>query len=55
LRALRGVTEASARALLRRFGQFADQFADCFNRPAQRAAASQYLDAIFNDSERKSM
>jgi len=49
------VTESSARTLLRRFGQFADQFADCFNRPAQRAAASQYLDAIFNDSERKSM
>ena len=49
------MTESSARALLRRFGQFADQFADCFNRPAQRAAASQYLDAIFNDSERKSM
>ena len=47
--------ESSARALLRRFGQFADQFADCFNRPAQRAAASQYLDALFNDSERKSM
>jgi len=25
---LRGVTESSARALLRRFGQFADQFGD---------------------------
>jgi SRSO17 transposase len=49
------VTEASARALLRRFGQFADQFASCFNRRAQRAAASQYLDALFTDSERKSM
>jgi SRSO17 transposase len=49
------VTEQSARALLRRFGQFADQFATCFTRHAQRAAASQYLDALFNDSERKSM
>jgi SRSO17 transposase len=49
------VTEASARALLRRFGQFADRFADCFRRTAQRDAASHYLDALFNDSERKSM
>jgi SRSO17 transposase len=49
------VSEQSARALLRRFGQFADRFADCFHRPAQRDAASQYLDALFNDSERKSM
>jgi SRSO17 transposase len=49
------VTEPPARALLRRFGQFADQFADCFTRRAQRAAATQYLDALFNDSERKSM
>jgi SRSO17 transposase len=49
------VTEGSARALLRRFGQFADRFADCFSRRAQRDAASQYLDALFNDSERKSM
>jgi SRSO17 transposase len=49
------VTEPSARALLRRFGQFADRFADCFSRTAQRAAATQYLDALFNDSERKSM
>jgi SRSO17 transposase len=49
------VTESSARALLRRFGQFADQFASCFTRQAQRAAASQYLDALFTDSERKSM
>jgi len=49
------VTERSARALLRRFGQFADGFADCFRRDAQRDAASQYLDALFNDSERKSM
>jgi SRSO17 transposase len=49
------VTEQSARALLRRFGQFADQFATCFTRAAQREAATQYLDALFNDSERKSM
>jgi SRSO17 transposase len=49
------VTEQSARALLRRFGQFADQFAGCFTRTAQRTAATQYLDGLFNDSERKSM
>jgi SRSO17 transposase len=49
------VTEPSARALLRRFGHFADRFADCFSRDTQRDAASQYLDALFNDSERKSM
>ena len=49
------MTEASARALLRRFGQFADQFASCFTRQAQRNAASHYLDALFADSERKSM
>jgi SRSO17 transposase len=40
---------------LRRFGAFADQFAECFSRQPQRAAASQYLEALFNDSERKSM
>jgi SRSO17 transposase len=44
-----------ARAVLQRFGQFADQFAACFTRHPQRAAASQYLAALFNDSERKSM
>lgn len=49
------MTESSSRALLRRFGQFADQFASCFTRQAQRDGASQYLDALFNDSERKSM
>ena len=49
------MTERSARALLQRFGQFADRFADGFSRQPQRAAASQYLDALFNDSERKSM
>ena len=41
--------------MLRRFGQFADQFADCFGRRVQRDAASQYLEGLFNDSERKSM
>ena len=40
---------------MRRFGQFVDQFASCFTRQAQRDTASQYLDALFNDSERKSM
>lgn len=49
------MTERSARALLQRFGQFADQFGTCFNRAAQRDAATQYLDALFNDSARKSM
>ncbi|HWO90608.1 MAG TPA: IS701 family transposase [Methylomirabilota bacterium] len=49
------MTEPSARALLRRFGQFADQFAGCFTRRPQREAASQYIEALFNDSERKSM
>ena len=49
------MTERSARALLQRFGQFADRFADCFNRRAQRDAATQYIDALFNDSERKSI
>ena len=49
------MTEQSARSLLRRFGQFADQFAPCFTRAAQRDAATHYLDALFNDSERKSM
>ncbi len=46
---------SEARALLRRFGQFADLFGACFTRRAQRTAASQYLDGLFNDSERKSM
>jgi len=40
---------------LRRFGQFADQFAGGFTRRPQREAASQYIEALFNDSERKSM
>jgi SRSO17 transposase len=32
-----------------------DGFSACFNRRPQREAASQYLDGLFNDSERKSM
>ena len=49
------MTEAWARSVLQRLGQFADQFADCFGRRVQREAASQYLEGLFNDSERKSM
>jgi SRSO17 transposase len=49
------VDERDARALLRRFGQFADRFGDCFSRRAQCDAATRYLDGLFNDSERKSM
>lgn len=49
------MTEAWARSVLQRLGQFADQFADCFGRGVQRDAASQYLEGLFNDSERKSM
>jgi SRSO17 transposase len=49
------VDARGARALLDRFGEFADQFADCFSRRVQRNAASQYLEGLFNDSERKSM
>ena len=44
-----------ARALLQRLGAFGDHFADCFSRSVQRTAASQYLEGLFNDSERKSM
>ena len=47
--------DAAARAVLRRFGKFADAFGDCFGRQAQRTAASQYVEGLFNDSERKSM
>ena len=32
-----------------------DTFSACFTRRPQREAASRYLDALFNDSERKSM
>jgi hypothetical protein len=49
------VTEDEARAVLQRFGRFADQFADCFGRRVQRDAASRYLAGLLNDSERKSM
>lgn len=49
------MTAAEARALLQRFGTFADQFAACFSRRPQREAATHYLDGLFNDSERKSM
>jgi len=36
-------------------GQFLDGFSACFNRQPQRDAASQYLEGLLNDSERKSM
>ena len=47
--------DRTARAVLRRFGTFADQFSGCFSRRPQRAAATRYLDGLFTDSERKSM
>ena len=47
--------EDGARAVLQRFGQFADRFTDCFGRRVERDAASQYLAGLVNDSERKSM
>lgn len=49
------MTPSAARALLKRFGTFMDSFAGCFSRRPQRAAATQYLEGLFNDSERKSM
>ena len=49
------MTTGPARALLRRLGQFLDGFSACFSRQPQREAATQYLDGLFNDSERKSM
>jgi len=49
------VTTGPARALLRRLGLFLDGFSACFSRQPQRDAASQYIDGLFNDSERKSM
>jgi SRSO17 transposase len=49
------VTTGPARALLRRLGQFLDGFSACFSRQPQREAASQYLDGLLGDSERKSM
>jgi SRSO17 transposase len=48
-------TRGSARTLLRRLGQFLDQFIACFSRQPQRDAATQYIDGLFGDSERKSM
>jgi SRSO17 transposase len=41
--------------LLHRFGTFMDTFSACFSRAPQRAAATQYLEGLFNDSERKSI
>lgn len=49
------MTEHEARAVLQRFGEFADAFAGCFGRRVQRDAASRYIAGLFNDSERKSM
>jgi SRSO17 transposase len=49
------VTTGPARALLRRLGVFLDGFSACFSRQPQREAATQYIDGLFNDSERKSM
>ena len=49
------MTEADARAVLQRFGAFADQVAPCFGRHVQRDAASRYLAGLVNDSSRKSM
>ena len=49
------VDARGARALLDRFGRFIDRFTDCFSRRIQRTAASQYIEGLFNDSERKSM
>ena len=49
------MTESDARAVLQRFGTFADQFAPCFGRHVQRDAASRYLAGLVNDSTRKSM
>jgi hypothetical protein len=45
----------SARTLLRRLGQFLEQFIACFSRQPQRDAATQYIDGLFGDSKRKSM
>lgn len=49
------MTEDGARAVLPRFGQFPDQFADCYGRRVHRDAASRYVLAFVNDSERTSM
>ena len=47
--------DTAARALLQRFAAFLDPFGACFSRRAQRTAATQYVEGLFNDSERKSM
>ena len=47
--------EHEARAVLQRFGEFADQLAECFGRRVQRDGASRYLAGLVNDSARKSM
>ncbi len=49
------MTTGPARALLRRLGLFLDEFSACFSPRPQREAATQYIDGLFNDSERKSM
>lgn len=49
------MTTGPARALLRRLGLFLDGFSACFSRRPQREAATQYINGLFNDSERKSM
>ena len=49
------MTTGPARALLQRLGGFLDRFSACFSRQPQREAATQYIDGLFNDSERKSM
>ena len=49
------VTEANARAVLQRFGAFADQFAPCFGRHVQRDALSRYLAGLVNDTARASV
>lgn len=49
------MTTGPARALLRRLGLFLDGFSACFSRQPQREAATQYIDGLCNDSERKSM
>lgn len=49
------MTEAAARALLKRLGGFLDQFEGCFGRRGHRRYASRYVQGLLNDSERKSM
>ena len=46
---------AAAEALLRRLGEFLDQFTTCFGRHVQRRGASRYVRGLLNDSERKSI